>query len=240
MKQKQLKELLIAKSNKKHEDFSTKLKINDKYKILGIKLGELKTLAKEISKKEGLSHIDDFLNYKESLFYEEVLISYFTLSYLVKKLDVLVVYKYIDKLLEYNNSWATNDAIALAIVPKKIDLPSYFEYLVSKLDSHYFWDIRFGIVSLMKTYLTDDYIEQTLEKLYNVHNNEYYVQMALGWAYATALAKQRDKTYPYIFEKRIDNKVNKIAIQKSIESSRIKEEDKIKLRELRIEINKLL
>ncbi len=240
MKQETLHNLLIEKTDIKNRDFSKKLKVNESYEILGIKMKDLKNIAKEISKCEKLNHIDDFFNYKLPLFYEDVLIAYFTFSFLIKKIDKNQTYKYLDQLLQYNNSWATNDAIALAIIPSKNDLPRYFSYLLSKLNSNYFWDIRFAIVSLMKTYLTDDYIDNTLKAFNEVQNNEYYVQMALGWAYATALAKQREKTYPYIFNKKIKNKVNKIAIQKAIESTRIRREDKIKLRILRDEINTLL
>ena len=240
MKQETLHNLLIEKTDIKNRDFSIKLKVNETYEILGIKMKDLKEIAKELCKNEGLIHLEDFFNYRKPLFYEDVLISYFTLSFMIKKIDIKTTHLYLDNLLKYNNSWATNDAIALAIIPSKKDLDIHYKYLLSKLSSTNYWDIRFAIVSLMKSYLNDEYIDSTLKALYEIQNNEYYVQMALGWAFATALAKQKDKTYPYIFNKIINPKVNKIAIQKAIESKRISEEDKIKLRILRDEVNKLL
>ncbi|MGD1821287.1 MAG: DNA alkylation repair protein [Pleomorphochaeta sp.] len=240
MKKRELDKILLLESNKKQIEFSNKLKLNDKYKILGIKTNEIKNISKQLSLNEGISHIDDFLNYTEPLIYEEVLISYFTFSFLSKKIDQATFYSYLDKLLKYNNSWSTNDTIALAIKPRKKDLSSYFEYLSNLLKSENLWDIRFAVVSLMKSYLIDEYIEKTLMLFLSVKSEEYYVEMALGWAFATALAKQRDITYPYIFGKKINNRVNKIAIQKSIESRRISESDKIELKKLRNEINSLL
>ncbi len=237
MDQKTLKNKLILLANEKHIEFSNKLKINDQYEILGLKIFEIKNIAKQLSREEGINHINDFLMYKEPIFYEELIITYFTFSFFEKNLNRNDFYNYLDQLLKYNNSWATNDTIALSIKPRKKDLFSYYDYLLSKLESKNFWDIRFSIVCLMKSYLTNDYVNETLYHLSKIDNEEYYVEMALGWAFATALAKQREATYPYIFEKKINNKINKKAIQKSIESKRISDIDKEKLKVLRNEIN---
>lgn len=240
MKQEILRKILIESTNEKHIKFSNKLKINNKYKILGLKTNELKTIAKKLSKKEGINHINDFLKYEKPIFYEELIITYFTFTFIEKSLERKYFYNYLDKLLKYNNSWATNDTIALNLKPRNKDLSSYYRYLLSKLNSENFWDIRFSIVSLMKSYLINEYIDNTLYQLSKINNNEYYIEMALGWAFATALAKERDKTYPYIFDRKINNNVNKKAIQKAIESRRISECDKIELKILREKIKEEL
>jgi 3-methyladenine DNA glycosylase AlkD len=240
MKQKLLKAELLNFSNKNNSKFANKLKINDEYEILGLKTKIIKDIAKNIYVNEKENHVKDFLSYKEPLFYEEVSTTYFYFSLLAKDLDFDTFIKMLNDLLKYNNSWATNDTLALAIKPNKKIIDLYFNYLKEKITSSNPWDIRFATVSLMKSYLEDNYIDQTLEILSKVNNQEYYVEMALGWAFATALAKQRDKTYPYLFEKKITPRVNKKAIQKSIESLRISESDKIKLKQLREEVKLLI
>lgn len=237
MKQDLLQKRLLKLKNSNNIQFSNKLKINEEYSILGLKTEQIKEIAKEIAIEEGLTHIDEFLNYKKAFYYEEVIITYFVFSYVEKNMERSIFHSYLNKLLKFNNSWATNDTIALSIKIRKKDLLLHFNYLKEKLKSNNPWDVRFSIVSLMKSYLNDDYIEETLYILSTVIKTDYYVEMALGWAYATALAKQREKTYPYFFEKKIRNTVNKKAIQKSIESKRISDSDKFKLKLLREEIN---
>ncbi len=238
MKQSTLEDKLIILADRENKNFSNKLKINEEYEILGIKVPLLKQLAKEISNEEGLNHVKDFLNYKNAFYYEELIITYFVFSNLFNKMDRDNAFSTLDRLLYYNNSWATNDLISLSIKPKKNIFAPYFDYIVGKIKSKNPWDIRFAIISLMSNYLDDEHIDMTLLLFSKVENSSYYVEMAIGWAFATALAKQRDKTYPYIFNKKIKNSVNKIAIQKAIESRRISESDKIALKKLRGELKK--
>lgn len=233
MKQNLLKEILSRYTDEKNKAFSNKLKINKEYEILGLKVPQLKQIAKQIVKEDGIDHIYDFFKYKNKLYYEEVVVTYFTFSFLCNKIEYSTMVKLLDKLLKYNNSWATNDLLALAIKPSKKINELFYSYLVEKSKSQNPWDIRFSVINLMKNYLDDIHIDKTLLIYSNIKNDEYYVIMALGWAFATALAKNRDKTYPYIFNNQISPNVNKIAIQKAIESRRISLEDKDKLKELR-------
>ena len=58
--------------------------------------------------------------------------------------------------------------------------------------------------------------------------------MMRAWYFATALAKQYDAILPYIEEKRLDTWSHNKAIQKSIESYRITDEQKKYLKTLKI------
>ena len=67
-----------------------------------------------------------------------------------------------------------------------------------------------------------------------VKSEEYYINMMRAWYFATALAKQYDAILPYIEEKRLDTWSHNKAIQKSIESNRITDEQKKYLKSLKI------
>jgi hypothetical protein len=67
-----------------------------------------------------------------------------------------------------------------------------------------------------------------------VKSEEYYINMMRAWYFATALAKQYDAILPYIEEKRLDTWSHNKAIQKSIESNRITDEQKKYLKTLKI------
>ena len=66
-----------------------------------------------------------------------------------------------------------------------------------------------------------------------IRSEEYYIRMMAAWYFATALAKQYDSIIPYIEENRLDDWTHNKAIQKSIESRRIQDEQKLYLKTLR-------
>ena len=61
--------------------------------------------------------------------------------------------------------------------------------------------------------------------------------MMRAWYFATALAKQYAAVLPYLEEKRLDDWTHNKAIQKALESYRIKPEQKDYLRTLKVHTN---
>ena len=85
----------------------------------------------------------------------------------------------------------------------------------------------------MRSYLDDNFKEEYLEWVSKIRSNEYYVNMMIAWYFATALAKQYDKTIKYIENNKLDTWVHNKTIQKAIESYRITNEQKEYLRSLK-------
>ena len=86
---------------------------------------------------------------------------------------------------------------------------------------------------LMNHYLDENFKEEYLTLPSTIKSEEYYVNMALAWFYATALAKQWDATIPYLIEQRLPLWVHNKTLQKSRESFRITAEQKAYLKTLK-------
>jgi hypothetical protein len=86
----------------------------------------------------------------------------------------------------------------------------------------------------MRQFLDDDFDTKYPDMVVKVKSDEYYINMMRAWYFATALAKQYDAILPYIEEKRLDTWSHNKAIQKSIESNRITDEQKKYLKTLKI------
>ena len=67
-----------------------------------------------------------------------------------------------------------------------------------------------------------------------IKSEEYYVNMMIAWFYVTALAKQYEKTIPYLEKKVFDEWTHNKTIQKAIESYRIPKDKKEYLKSLKI------
>ncbi len=216
-------------SEPSYAQFSEKFNISQR-PILGIRTPHLSTLAKELAKTEGKSFLEDFLSFP-SVCYEEIILAYKVFGFL--KLDLTTNTSYLQQLLAYNDSWATNDCLCSSFTAPKKNREEYWPLVIKYLASPNPWDIRFATIAMMNNYLTEEYTPEVLKLLGAVQSDHYYVNMGLAWAFATAVAKQRDLTFPYLEKGVLNEVVRKKAIQKCIESYRVSDEDKALLRSKR-------
>ena len=140
------------------------------------------------------------------------------------------------KFLPYINNWATCDMTSPQIFKKHKDelLMEIRRWIVSGQP----YTIRYGIGMLMQHYLDEDFQEEYLELVAGIRSEEYYVNMMIAWYFATALAKQYEKTIPYLRDKKLDIWTHNKTIQKACESYRITREQKEYLRTLKIKNNR--
>ena len=142
---------------------------------------------------------------------------------------------YIAEHIEKIDDWSLCDGFCsnLKVVEKHQE--EFLEFLLpyAKIDDEF--KQRVVAVMLMTYYLTDDYIDMSLEVLDSLKNEKYYCKMAVAWAIATAWAKQREKTYCFMQEgnNTLDDWTYNKAIQKMLESYRVSDEDKDMLRKMK-------
>ena len=217
---------LNSLSDSKYRDFQINLipgKTSDQ--MIGVRTPDLRSYAKELSKRDDVS---DFLNNLPHKYFDENQLHAFIIS-LLKDYDKCMAE--VERFLPYVDNWATCDQMSPKIFKKNREklLEKIRDWIVS--DKTY--TIRFGIKMLMEHFLDDDFDLQYPDMVASVRSEEYYVNMMIAWYFATALAKQYDSILPYIEEKRLDTWTHNKAIQKSIESYRITDDQKSYLRSLK-------
>ena len=137
----------------------------------------------------------------------------------------------IQKFLPYIDNWAVCDVLKPKSIKehKQIFIDEIKNWILSK-DTY---TIRFGVVMLMTYYLDEDYQKEYLTYLLQVKSDEYYVNMAISWFYATALAKHYDEVVEILKDKKLSVWIHNKTIQKAIESYRITKEQKEELKKLK-------
>ena len=105
-----------------------------------------------------------------------------------------------------------------------------WEFLEQFINSKNEYEIRFALVMYLNYFLTDEYIDEILQKIDKITSKEYYVQMAIAWLLSFAYIKQKEKTEKYLLQNNLDEFTQNKAIQKICESFRVSSEDKEKLR----------
>ncbi|MBQ9603927.1 MAG: DNA alkylation repair protein [Firmicutes bacterium] len=221
----EIKAWILSNADEKFVAFSAGLMPGTE-NVAGIKTPVLKAYAKELAKRDD---IGDFLSALPHKYFEENQLHAFVVA-LEKDFDKCI--EQTEKFLPYIDNWGTCDQFSPAVFKKhKAKLLPYAEKWTA---SDAVYTIRYGIGTLMRHFLDDNFETRFADMAAAVQNDEYYVMMMKAWYFATALAKHWEAVIPYIAQNRLDKTTHNKAIQKAVESYRITDEKKAYLRTLRI------
>lgn len=214
-----IKKWLIENSDNKLSEFSSSL-IPNSLQIIGVKIPVLRNKAKEIIKGD----YELFLKECDDSSLEICLLEAYVIgtAKMTKEKRAL----YLDKFIPKIQDWAVNDGLVSSLKCIKNDYQFWFHYLLKYQDSSKEFEVRFLLITLMSYYLTDEYIDLTIEVVKKVKVNAYYSKMGLAWFLATALAKQEVKIIALLEECLFDKEVITMTISKIRQSFRISDEMK--------------
>ena len=195
-------------------------------RIIGVRTPALRAFEKSLNKD---GDIDAFLAYLPHQYFDEDQLHAFVIS-LEKDFDKCIAK--VDAFLPFIDNWATCDQLS----PKafKREPERLLPYVKSWIQSDHTYTVRFAIGMLMQHFLDERFDTKYADMVAAVRSEEYYVNMMIAWYFATALAKQYELVLPYLEEQRLSPWVHNKAIQKSVESYRITEEQKIHLKTLKV------
>ena len=217
---------LFKLQDKKYREIQIKTITNiDSDTIIGVRTPELRRIAKELYKS---NNYKEFINDLPHKYFDENQLHSFILGE-IKDYDECL--DSVNKFLPYVDNWATCDQSSPKAFVKNTD--KLINEIKKWIKSKGTYTIRFGVGMLMRSYLDDNFKEEYLEWVSKIKSDEYYVNMMIAWYFATALAKQYDKTIKYIENNKLDTWVHNKTIQKAIESYRITNEQKEYLRSLK-------
>ena len=211
----------------KYRNFNSKLIPNvDKETVIGVRVPELRKLAKEIQKEKDENNFFRQLPHK---YFEENMLHGIMINS-IKEYNQCI--DEIDKFLPYVDNWAVCDSMRPAVFKKNKD--KLIDEICRWISSDEPYTIRFAIEMLMTHFLDDDFNKKYNDIVVEVNHNNYYVNMMKAWYFATALAKKYEETVKILEEYRLETWVHNKTIQKAVESYRITDEQKIYLKTLRI------
>lgn len=209
-----------------YKEFHSKLiPTIDKNTIIGIRIPLLRSYAMKIKYTK---EADKFLNTLPHTYYDENVLHALLLSEMT---DYETFIKSIQAFLPYIDNWAVCDVLKPKSIKKHKQI--FIDEIKSWISSKDTYTIRFGVVMLMTYYLNEDYQKDYLNYPLQVKSDEYYVNMAISWFYATALAKHYDEVVKILKDKKLSVWVHNKTIQKAIESYRITKEQKEELKKLK-------
>ncbi len=224
-----IREKLFELQDEKYRDFQQGLiPTVEQKEFIGIRTPALRKLAKELYKAGDL---DEFFKDLPHKYFDENQLHAFAISE-IKDFDECM--KALEEFLPFVDNWATSDQMSPKVFKKNKE--ELFSHIKKWLQSDHTYTVRFGIGMLMQHFLDEDFDLSYPEMVAEIRSDEYYINMMIAWYFATALAKQYESILPFIEEKRLSPWTHNKAIQKSVESYRITDEQKTYLRRLKVKI----
>lgn len=226
MKPADIKSRLHSHRDEKYAEFSSRLIPGfDKEYFIGVRTPILKKMAREIVRAGGY---EEYLTTLPHDTLEENLLHAFIVSQ--EKRPIEETLTRIEQFLPYINNWAVCDQFSVKSLGKHPLLT--YSHIEQWMKSEHLYTRRFGVVNSMRFFLDDKFKASMLHDAAQATTNEYYMQMAVAWYFATALAKQWEITIPWIEQRILTNEVHKLTIRKAVESFRITHEQKEYLRQM--------
>ena len=222
-----VQEKLFKLQDSKYRDFQAKLiPTVPPASIIGVRTPALRSYAKQLA---GQEEAQTFLEELPHRFFDENQLHAFLLC---EERDFGRCIAGVDRFLPFVDNWATCDQLSPICFKKH--RPELLGSIRQWLASSATYTIRFGIGMLMEHFLDADFDPAYPDMVAAIRSDEYYVNMMIAWYFATALAKQYATAVEYMESLRLDAWTHNKAIQKAVESRRLSEEQKARLRELRV------
>lgn len=225
-----IKEYLLKLSENSNKEFARTLNPGVE-NVLGLRLPELRKLAAGIAESDWKA----YLSCASTFYMEERMLQGMVLGYIKPDDDIENYLTYVTRFVKIINSWSVCDSFKFAGGKKYITRHAgrLWEYVKAYMCADGEYEIRFGVVMAMKYFIDDVHIDEYLSLLDNIKNDGYYVKMAVAWAVSSCFVKYPDKTIDFILHSSLDNFTYNKSIQKIIESFRVGEDMKTKLRAMR-------
>ena len=205
--------------DEKFRDFTSKLIPGvDKELIIGVRVPEIRRLAKALSADERKKFISELPHkyHEENLLHGAIL-------QLIKN-DIGEVISETEKFLPYIDNWAVCYMSQSKLLGKYPDM--VFGKACEWAKSEKTYTVRFAIDVLLQFFLDENFKSEVFSLAESIVSEEYYINMALAWFWSFALIKRYDEALPIIESKRLPAFVHNKAIQKARESYRISDERK--------------
>ena len=217
---------LITQKDIKYKEFHSSLVLNSKYEMIGVRVPNMRKIAKEIAK----SNIEEFLKYAQNNYYEEIMIQGLVISHIKNENQFNKDFKeYIKKI----DNWALCDTFcsAIKIVEKYED--KYFKEAVKMSLNKEEFISRVGLVMILDHFINENNLGVIFDTLNKIESDKFYINMAEAWLICEMYIKYPKETTVFLQKNNLNKFTHNKAISKIHDSYRVSKEEKEYLNALR-------
>lgn len=226
MKIEEVRKELHALADEDYKKFHSRL-LPGTENILGVRIPELRKLAKRLVKEEWRAYFDEAPNQ----YYEEDMLRGLLVGY--AKLDLEERLDYLRRFVPSISNWAVCDSFCSNLKFTLKNKEAVWVFLEPYFLSDKTYEMRFAAVMALDYYALPEYGARVFQYFDRMRDRDYYVQMAVAWAVSVFYVHLPELTEEYIRSNKMDDFTHNKAIQKICESYRVDKEAKARLRMLK-------
>lgn len=212
-------------ADEKYREFHGKLIPGVDTVFYGVRVPALRKLARRLVREDWRGFVELV---KDSDVYEMNMLCGMVTA--LAKCDFEEKLKYVERFLPSVNNWAVCDIVCGDMKDVKKNRERMLAFIEPYLESTEEYEVRFAAVILLQYFVTEEYVEEVLARYDKISHPGYYVKMAVAWGISVCFVKFREITLAYLSSCNLDDFVYNKSIQKMIESYRVSDEDKKRLR----------
>lgn len=199
--------------------------------ILGIRVPDLRALAKRIAKADW----ETYLETAGQEYMEERMLQGLVLGYIRPDDDIELYLRRVTKFVWIIGGWSECDTFKFAGGEKyfRAHEARIWEYLKEWLKSDGEYEVRFGVVRMMEYFVDGEHLDEMFACFDRIRHEGYYVRMAVAWALSVCFVKFPERTMDYLLRTPLDGDTFRKTQRKIIESYRVTDAMKAKVRDLR-------
>ena len=203
----------------KYRDFHTSLVLNSKYEFIGIRVPQMRDIAKQIAK----GNIEEFLKFAQDHYYEEVMVQGLVIA---KIKDEKVFDKYFKKFIKKIDNWAICDSFCSSckIVEKHED--KYFTEAVELCLNSKEFISRVGLIIILDHFIKEENLSIIFDTLNKITSDKFYINMAEAWLVCEMYTKFPKETEKFLKKNNMNNFTQNKAISKIHDSFRVSAKEK--------------
>lgn len=218
---------LLEMQDLKYKEFHSNLCNTCKYEMIGVRVPELRKFAKEIVKEE----FREFLENRDIKYYEEALLKGLVIG--CAKLSFEETCMQLEKFVPIIDNWAVCDITCSSLKITKKYMDEMWDFLKKYIISDKEYEIRFAVVMYLSYYINPKYLDEIFDLIEQINNDGYYTKMAIAWFISIAYIKEKNMTLKFLKRTNIDNWTYNKSLQKIVESYRVEESDKVRIRNMK-------
>lgn len=225
-----IKEHLLQLAEEGHRSFTTSLHPGVEH-ILGIRMPELRALAKRIAEDDWMRYLDT----ADTFYMEERMLLGLVLGYIRPDADIEAYLHRVTCFVWNINSWSVCDAFSFAGGKAFVGQHGarIWQYLREWMKAPNEYEARFGIVMAMRYFPDAGHLPELFEAFDELQTTGYYARMAVAWALCECFIRYPSLTEAYLKRSRLDSDTLRKALQKIAESHRITSDAKEAVRQLK-------
>lgn len=195
--------------------------------ILGVRLPELRKIAKEMAKGDWKVYLETAAND----YFEETMLQGMVIGYV--KTDIEESLSRVSAFVPKINNWSVCDSFCVGLTFTKHNRERVWDFIQSYLFSEEEYEVRFGVVMLLNYYIEEDYINRLFPIFDRMNHSGFYAKMAVAWAISICYIKFPVVTMEYLNNNSLDSFTYNKALQKITESTRVDQETKRLIRSMK-------